>query len=218
MCLGQLKPLGHNYWNLCPLVPGATATEPMCCNYWNSPAWSLGSTTREAVMRSPCIATKKSPQSSQVEKARMQQRRWSATKNKQINKFQKTETKLQCWKWAKQKVATFKGNHIDSLKCACDLVLWDRLVLTNMYLPLEFLKTILLAGRETMLLWWTISQYVPSARVDLVYGSLFIACNLKLENQDLNNILLMKDIFKLTLINIYTFPPFRNLDGLSFYI
>ena len=35
--------------------------------------------------------------------------------------------------------------------------------------------------------------------------SLFIACNLKLENQDLNNILLMKDIFKLTLININTF-------------
>lgn len=92
-----------------------------------------------------------------------------------------------------------------------------------MYLPLEFLKTILLAGRETMLLWWIISQYVagsrvPSARVDLVYGSLFIACNLKLKNQDLNNILLMKDIFKLTLININTFPPFRNLDGLSFYI
>lgn len=51
-----------------------------------------------------------------------------------------------------------------------------------------------------------------------MYRSLFIACNLKLENQDLNNTLLMKDIFKLTLININTFPAFRNLDGLSFYI
>lgn len=80
----------------------------------------------------------------------------------------------------------------DSLKYACSLILWDRLVLININLPLEFLETILLAGGETMILWWIISLYVEGlhvawTRADLVYRSLFRAYYQKHENWDLDN-------------------------------
>ena len=62
-CRGATKPEHHNYW--------ACALEPPC------------STTREATsMRSPLTATKSSPCSPQLEKARTQQRRPNAAKNK----------------------------------------------------------------------------------------------------------------------------------------
>ena len=63
------KPVHHNYW--------ACALEPVSHNYW-SPC----STTREATtLRSPCTA-KSSPCSPQLEKARQQQQRPNAAKNK----------------------------------------------------------------------------------------------------------------------------------------
>ena len=62
-CHGATKPVRHNYWNLCAQSP---------C-----------SVTREATaMRSPRTTTKNSPCSPQLQKARAQQRRPNAAKNK----------------------------------------------------------------------------------------------------------------------------------------
>lgn len=68
----------------------------------------------------------------------------------------------------------------DSLKYTCNVMLWDRLVLININLPLEFLETIFLAGEETRHLQWIISLQVEGwhvawIRVNLVYWSLFRA-------------------------------------------
>ena len=72
---GATKPVHHNYW--------AFALEPSSHNYWSPHAWSPCSATREATtMRSPRTATKSSPRSPQLEKARAQQRRPNAAKNK----------------------------------------------------------------------------------------------------------------------------------------
>ena len=63
--------------------PWATTAEPACRNYWGPRAWSPCSTAREAtVMRSPRTAMKSSLRSLQLEKARAQQRRPNAAKNK----------------------------------------------------------------------------------------------------------------------------------------
>lgn len=64
----------------------------------------------------------------------------------------------------------------DSLKNACNVILWDRLVPTNKNLPLEFLETISLVRGEMVQLWWIVSLYVEGLhvtwiRVDLVYWS-----------------------------------------------
>ena len=74
-CRRATKPVRHNYW--------ACALEPMSHNYWSPGAWSPCSTRREATtMRSPHTATKSSPGSPQLEKARAQQRRPNTAKNK----------------------------------------------------------------------------------------------------------------------------------------
>ena len=74
-CRGATKPVHHKYW--------ACALEPASHNYWSPCAWSPCSTTRQATtMRSVCTATKSSPCSLQLEKARAQQRRPSTAKNK----------------------------------------------------------------------------------------------------------------------------------------
>ena len=65
------------------LTPWATAPEPACHNYWSARAWSPCSATREATaVRRPRTATKSSPCSPQLERARAQQRRPNAAKNK----------------------------------------------------------------------------------------------------------------------------------------
>ena len=77
-CDGATKPVCHNYW--------ACALEPMCPNCWGLRAWSRCSTTREATaMRSLRTAMKSSPHLRQLERARAQQRRHNAAKNKLIN-------------------------------------------------------------------------------------------------------------------------------------
>ena len=69
------KPVRHNYW--------ACTLEPASHNYWSSPAYSPCSATREATaMRSLCTSTKSNPCSLQLEKARTQQLRPNAAKNK----------------------------------------------------------------------------------------------------------------------------------------
>ena len=69
------------------LSPCATTTEPACRNYWSSRTQSPCSATREATARrSQRTATKGSPRSPQLEKARVQQWRPNAAKNK-INKY-----------------------------------------------------------------------------------------------------------------------------------
>ena len=80
-----LEPASHNYWAHMPqlLSPQATTTEPAHHNYWSPHTYSLCSTTREATaMRSPCTATKSSPSSPQLEKARTQQWRPNTGKKK----------------------------------------------------------------------------------------------------------------------------------------
>ena len=81
-----LKPMSHNYWS-----PWATTTEthvpqllkPMCHNYWSLCTQNPCPATREApAMRSPHTATKSSPRSRQLEKARAQQRRPNRAKKK----------------------------------------------------------------------------------------------------------------------------------------
>ena len=84
-CHGATKPTCHNYW--------ACTLEPASHNYWSLCTWSLCSATREATAtRSLGTATKSSPLSLQLEKARVQQRRLSAAKNK-INKINKLKRK-----------------------------------------------------------------------------------------------------------------------------
>ena len=74
-CRGAVKPVSRNYW--------ACALEPSSPKYRSLRAWSPCSATREATaMRRPRTATKSSPRSPQLEKARMQQRRPNAAKNK----------------------------------------------------------------------------------------------------------------------------------------
>ena len=78
-CHGATKPVHHNYWT-CTL-------EPMSHNYWSLHAESLCSATREnTTMRSLRTTMKSSPRSPQVEKARAQQWRHGAAKNKKKNK------------------------------------------------------------------------------------------------------------------------------------
>ena len=67
---GATKPVRHNYWAYVPQL-----LKPV--------HYSLLSTTREDMaMRSPRTATKSSPHSPQLEKARAQQQRPNAAKNK----------------------------------------------------------------------------------------------------------------------------------------
>ena len=82
-CRRVTKPMCHNYW--------ACALEPGSHNYWAQCATTTEARTprghaaqqREATaMRSPCTATKSSSHSLQLEKARVQQRRPNAAKNK----------------------------------------------------------------------------------------------------------------------------------------
>ena len=59
--------------------------EPVRHNYWSPRTWSPCSATREATaMRSPLTAKKSGPHSPQLEKARVQQRKPNAAKNKLI--------------------------------------------------------------------------------------------------------------------------------------
>ena len=81
-CHGATKPLCHNYW-ACALEPASHNYWAHVPNYWNPCAESPCSTTREATaMRSPRTAMKSSPRSPQLEKARAQQRRPNAARNK----------------------------------------------------------------------------------------------------------------------------------------
>ena len=74
-CRGATKPMHHNYW--------ACALGPASHNYWSPRTWSPCSATREATaMRSPRTSMKSSPCSPQLEKARTQQWRPNAVKNK----------------------------------------------------------------------------------------------------------------------------------------
>ena len=87
-CHGATKPVRHNYW-ACALEPEATTTEPTCHNYWAHVLQLLKPVCLEPVLRnkrSPRTATKSSPCSPKLEKARAQQRRPNAAKNK-INKI-----------------------------------------------------------------------------------------------------------------------------------
>ena len=69
-CRGATKPVRHNYWARVPQLLKPTRLEPC-------------SATREATaMRSPRTTKKSSPRSPQLEKARVQQWRLNAAKNK----------------------------------------------------------------------------------------------------------------------------------------
>ena len=84
ICRGATKPVHHYYW--------ACALEPMCHNYWSPHTLSPCSATREATaMRSPHTATKSSPCSLQLEKARAHQQRPNTAKNSN-GIFHKTTT------------------------------------------------------------------------------------------------------------------------------
>ena len=92
-CRGATKPVRHNYW--------ACALEPASHNYWALVPQLLKPAPLEPVLhkRSHCseelhTATKSSPRSPQLEKARVQQRRPNTAKiNKHI--FKKTKKILQ---------------------------------------------------------------------------------------------------------------------------
>ena len=81
-CRGATKPVHRNYW--------ACALEPVSCNYWSPRATTTEARAprarapqREApAMRSPRAATKSSPRSPQLEKARAQRRRPHAAEDK----------------------------------------------------------------------------------------------------------------------------------------
>ena len=63
--------------------PRATTTEPTCCNYWSSCAWSPCSAMREAAAgRGPRTAMGSGPRSPRPEGACVQQRRPNAAINK----------------------------------------------------------------------------------------------------------------------------------------
>ena len=85
-CHGAAKPVCHSCWagtlELC-----ATATGPVCCNYWSPHTWSPGSATREGTtVRSPGL---------QLEKAWVQQ--WSLNKAKNNNQIKSLKNKIY-WK------------------------------------------------------------------------------------------------------------------------
>ena len=62
-----------------------TITEAVSRNYWSPRALEAMLRTREATaVRSPCTATNSSPRSQQLDKARAQQQRPSAAKNKEM--------------------------------------------------------------------------------------------------------------------------------------
>ena len=84
-CHGATKPVRHNYW--------ACAPEPTNHNHWAhvpqllqptclQPVLQCSATREATAMRSPCTATKSSPRSPQLEKARVQQQRPNTAKNK----------------------------------------------------------------------------------------------------------------------------------------
>ena len=81
-CRRATKPVRHNYW--------ACVLEPVSHNYWAHEPQLLKPARLEPVlhnkedtaMRSPRTPTKSSPRSPQLEKARMQQQRPNAAKNK----------------------------------------------------------------------------------------------------------------------------------------
>ena len=83
-CAATTEPVLWSLW--------ATTTEPTCHNYWSPRTYNLCSTREATAMRSLCTATKSSPHSPQLEKARTQQRKPNAAK-KHINKFLKKEKK-----------------------------------------------------------------------------------------------------------------------------
>ena len=78
-CRGATKPVCHNYW--------AYTLEPASHNYWAHVPQLLKPARLESVLRS-----KRSPRSLQLEKARVQQQRPNAAKNK-INKIDKFKKK-----------------------------------------------------------------------------------------------------------------------------
>ena len=81
-CRGATKPVCHNYW--------ACALEPMSHDYWAHAPQLLKPTCLEPVLcnkrshrnEKPTTATKSSPHSPQLEKARAQQQRSNTAKNK----------------------------------------------------------------------------------------------------------------------------------------
>ena len=81
-CRGATKPMCHYYW--------ACALEPVSHNYWDHMPQLLKPVCLESVLRSkrshcnekPVHATNSSPSSPQLQKARTQQRRPNAAKNK----------------------------------------------------------------------------------------------------------------------------------------
>ena len=81
-CCGAAKPMCHNYW--------ACALEPVSLNYWACVLQLLKPARLEPVLcnkRSHRTATKSSPRSSQLEKARAQQQRPNAAKKKKHNRW-----------------------------------------------------------------------------------------------------------------------------------
>ena len=68
-CRWATKPVRHNYW--------PCALEPVSHN-----PWSFSATREATAMRRPRTVTKSSPHSPQLEKARTQQQRPNAAKNK----------------------------------------------------------------------------------------------------------------------------------------
>ena len=72
---GVTKPMGHNYWACTP--------EPASRNSWSPCAKSPRPIAREVTtVRNPCTAMKSNLCTTQLEKARVKQRRPSAAKNK----------------------------------------------------------------------------------------------------------------------------------------
>ena len=77
-CCGAARPVRHNYWACAPQL-----LKPARHNYWSLRAWSPCSTAREATaVRSLHTATKNSPHSPQLGRARAQQRGPNTVKNK----------------------------------------------------------------------------------------------------------------------------------------
>ena len=81
-CHRATGPVSHNCW-ACALGPQAAAAEPTCHDCRGPRAWSPCSAMGEATaMRGLRTAAKGSPRSPQLEKARAQQQRPNAAKNK----------------------------------------------------------------------------------------------------------------------------------------
>ena len=100
-CRGATKPVRRNYL--------AWALEPVSHNYWAHEPQLLKPAPLEPVLRNkrshrnekPAHHTKSSPRSPRLEKARTQQRRPNAAKNK-IN-LKKKSTNNKCWRWCGEK-------------------------------------------------------------------------------------------------------------------